>query len=414
MISRDQSLRRGTRSQRGSTLLELLVAVALFVIISGVTFSLMNQQQNASMNVNGQSGLNMALRDAVSALQLDLGNAGSNYFQQQNMAGGALGVTIINNVASSSSPCNDTTTNPPTYGSNCFDQINIISADPTSVPTVTDSSGGKSSTNCSYTNNGYAYGLASSTAPFQSGDQLLFVKGDGSAYTTVKLASVSQYRTSPAIVKFTFNATTASGASTSLTNDQYNIAFCNGASCPAFTPSPTNPSYLTDTFCAGNSDYILRLAPTVSYQVCSGPGSPTLPYNCDQSSNSPDIADPKLIRWQNGVGTVVMEQIIGFKVGGSVWNDPNGTSDSTYYNYNAATYTNTSNNNQAYNYTVLRSVRVSLIGRTPPQNTKNYVYRNPFDGGAYQVQGTALVVNPRNMNLEQEILNCNPSASTCP
>ena len=40
--------------------LELMIAVALFIIISGVAFSLLSKQQNASMGLNGQVGLNLA------------------------------------------------------------------------------------------------------------------------------------------------------------------------------------------------------------------------------------------------------------------------------------------------------------------------------------------------------------------
>ena len=95
-----------------------------------------------------------------------------------------------------------------------------------------------------------------------------------------------------------------------------------------------------------------------------------------------------------------MEQVIGFKVGGSVWNDPNAGIDVMNYNYDASSYTTTAGTSNAFNFTLLRSVRVSLIGRTTPITTGNYVYKNAFDNGPYQVQGTALVVNPRNMNLQ--------------
>lgn len=99
-------------------------------------------------------------------------------------------------------------------------------------------------------------------------------------------------------------------------------------------------------------------------------------------------------------GSVVMDQIIGFKAGGTIWNSPTGAvpADITSYNYDASTYTNSIANDTAYNFSALLAVRVSLIGRTAPATTANYVYRNSFDGGPYQVQGTAVVVNPRNMN----------------
>jgi hypothetical protein len=41
---------------------------------------------------------------------------------------------------------------------------------------------------------------------------------------------------------------------------------------------------------------------------------------------------------------------------------------------------------------------VSLIGRTSPSNADSE-FRNSFDNGRYQVQGIAVVVNPRNMSM---------------
>ena len=76
------------RDERGTTLVELMIAVALFIIISGVAFSLLSKQQNASMGLNGQVGLNLALRNSTSMLQMDLANAGYGYYQDINIATG--------------------------------------------------------------------------------------------------------------------------------------------------------------------------------------------------------------------------------------------------------------------------------------------------------------------------------------
>ena len=93
-----------------------------------------------------------------------------------------------------------------------------------------------------------------------------------------------------------------------------------------------------------------------------------------------------------------MDQIIGFKLGASIWNANNSTL-STQYIYDASTYTSQTANDMAYNFTLVRAVRVSLIGRTAPSTDANNEYRNGFDQRPYQVQGTTLIVNPRNMSM---------------
>jgi hypothetical protein len=396
-----------------------MVAVAVFTVISSAAFMLFNQQQNTSIVLNGQVGLNMGLRNTASMLQADLADAGSNYFQDVNMSYGVLGVTILNNVVqtpvSGTTSCHTSGTT--IYGNSCFDQLSILQVDNTYVLYPTNSAGTCVSSSCINTNNGTAYAipasgsglsLATIASYYHTGDQLIFVRQNGSLYTSVILTSNAT--ASATAVLFTFNPTTTSNGVSgvnSLANDPINISACGGAAtCPVSYAGGTTPP-LTNQF--GSSDYILKLQPPITYLVCSGPGSPTTPWACDQTANSPDIADPKLMRVSGSIpslatANVVMEQVIGFKVGGTVWNSSgifgSGTADfdNANYLYDASAYYGQVANDSAYNFTVLRSVRVSLIGRTAPATTKNYVYRNGFDGGAYQVQGTALVVNPRNMN----------------
>jgi hypothetical protein len=89
---------------------------------------------------------------------------------------------------------------------------------------------------------------------------------------------------------------------------------------------------------------------------------------------------------------VIAEQVIGFKVGAATWNDATSTSSETYhFNPNDIGYYN--------DFTLVRSVRISLIGRTNPDPDPTYTFRNTFDGGPYQVVGATVVVNPRNMSM---------------
>ena len=138
--------------------------------------------------------------------------------------------------------------------------------------------------------------------------------------------------TSGSTVQFSFNSTRADGTNT-LANDPLDITACDNNTCPT-------PNNFGSQFCGG--DWVIKLAP-ISYQV--------------DASNP---ANPKLSRTQNGTTSVVTEQLIGFKVGATIWNNTTATV-STQYNYDASTYMNNTANDQAWNFTLVRSVRISVI-----------------------------------------------------
>jgi len=382
----------GAAKAQGFSLLELLVATAMFMLIAGTAFTLFSKQELASELVQGQVGLNIALRNAATQLQIDLANAGSGYFQGLNVPSWPVGVTIVNNVVTAGTSCYNSGSS--TYGASCFDQVNIIAAaNPATYPPVnaTDSTGAAGVGNCSNTNTGIAYGqaasgltLAQTAAKFSSGDQLLFLTSTGNYITSVVLTAAPTVVGSA--VKFTFNATLDQTVSSinykgynTLAHDPLDITACDGLSTCSTAAQGQPGSKLGEQFCG--TDWILKLAP-ITYQV-----DLTTPSN------------PKLTRTVgSGTPVTVMEQVVGFKVGAAIWNATAGT-DATSYNYAASTYTNNTANDMAYNFTLVRSVRVSLIGRTTPSTDPNYKFRNAFDNGAYQVQGTAVVVNPRDMSM---------------
>lgn len=376
--------------QRGFSLLELLVSTAVFLVISAAAFSLFIQQQTTSEVTQGQTGLNIALRNAIAQLEIDLANAGSGYFQGVNIPSWPVGVTIVNHVVPSTSSCYTASTY--TYGSSCFDQLNIIAAaDPATYPPInaTDSSGGTGLGKCSNTDTGTAYGqpasgltAAQTAAKFRNGDQLLFLNSTGTKITSAVLTA--NPTVSGSVVQFSFQPTLVQTVGTvtyrgynSVANDPLDITACDGVSpcSPAAQPSGN----LGDQFCGG--DWILKLAPIV--------------YQVDTSVTS----NPKLTRTVNGNTDVVMENIVGFKIGAAIWNNLTDDFNTTSYNYDASSYTNQTANDVAYNFTLVRSVRASLVGRTTPNPDPNYKFRNSFDGGPYQVQGTAVVVNPRNLSM---------------
>jgi type II secretory pathway pseudopilin PulG len=363
-------------SAAGFSLLELLVGMAVFMVISAAAFSLVayhlpvfNQQQNLAE-------VNIALRNAIAQLQLDVANAGANYYAGVNVPNYPVGVVVTNNVGAGD--CRSGT--PLAYGVNCFDSLSIITADAATPPTnPSDGSGG-----CAFTNGttlylapaggaGYASSAASTAAAghYLNGDQILLVKNDGSQYTTVKLSHDGQAQGSPNYyVKLTFGSTDSTGLNDPAgTNDVYGMTtHANGM--------------LYNQFCPANS-YLLRITP-IQYKVdLTNPSNPVLTRT---------VAGTTMTLSQQTLAT----QIIGFKLGVSLYNNTTDT-DTTTYSFDASTYDNGSPVH--YNYTLVRSLMISLIGRTTPSTDPTYVFRNSFDSGAYEIQGVTAVINPRNMSM---------------
>lgn len=388
-------LSKRSRAANGFTLLEFLVAMAVFIVVTGAVFTLFRRDDPLFTSQQNMVGVNLALQNAVTQMEIDSVNAGTGYYPGTNIPNWPVGVTI-QNAAPIGGDCGDNATY--VYNSTCFDTLNLITVDPNTGPQHLGTAG-----NCVAT---YAGGSATSTmvlytplltnaqattlaANYHSGDELLLVKVDGSQMTTVSLTHAGT--ASGNTVTLTFNTTTSTGTN-SAANDYLGITTSTGAA--------DNPSaQLGTSFC--NADWILRLEP-ITYQV-----------------NATNPADPQLVRIQNGVSSVVADQVIGFRVGAALWNDQHdtdlatstlattcyGTSDSaseptTYntYNYNACSYG--AGNGTSYDFSIIRSVRVSIIGRTTPGSSGSVTtFRNTFDNGPYQIQGLAVVINPRNLSM---------------
>jgi len=337
-----------TRKSEGFTLIELLVAMAIFMIIGGAALSLVRQHVPLVSSQQNQVGLNINMRNAVAQMQLDVINAGTGYYQGVNIPAWPIGITILNSAPGTG--CYNAATR--TYGATCFDTLNIISTDPSTPPSNPADIG----SNCVSTTSSslFAVPIAPTTltqlaSDFHSGDQLLLVKSDGSQLTTVVLTSDGQVTGGK--VKLAHNPTGADGTIT----DPLGIA------------NTSDSNKLGTQFCT--TDWILKLSP--------------ITYSVDASNP----ADPKLVRTQNGTTNVISDQIVGFKVGASIWN---GNSDNAY-SFDASTYN--------HDWSLIRAVRVSLIGRTSPIADPNNPFKNTFDQGPYKVQGVSVVINPRNLSM---------------
>ena len=104
------------------------------------------------------------------------------------------------------------------------------------------------------------------------------------------------------------------------------------------------------------------------------------------------------MRKQSGNTDIIAEQIIGFKAGAATWIPAASTSTLTYSFY-AQNATSATPPGYGSNFELVRSVRVTLIGRTTPNPDPTYTFRNTFDGGAYQVEPATVVINPRNLTM---------------
>ncbi len=390
--SKNIAARRSIHGNRlaGFTLMEFLISMALFMIVGAAVLGMFASHAPYFTQQQGIAGVNIALQNVVSQMQLDLVNAGTGYYPGSVIPSWPVGVTI-NNQPSGAPACNNATTF--TYSAACFDTLNILTINP-NVPAAhpTDGTGATAGTICSSVNSSPFYiqpnpvaGLtlaqevAQTAAEFQTGDQVLLITtGGGTHGTTGPTGGNSSTASGGTLV----NSIVLSGAP--VTGPNYvALPFVPAAAGVLYTNDPlkisdSNSTNLGGAFCAG--DWAMKLEPTT--------------YTVDVSNPN----DPKLTRQQNGNSDIIAEQIIGFKVGAATWNTANSTSTLTYSFYAQNLPTDTPAGYKK-DFEQVRSVRVTLIGRTNPNPDPTYTFRNTFDGGPYQVVSASVVINPRNMTM---------------
>ena len=364
------------RKSSGFSLVELLVAMFIFVIISGAAIRLVQKHVPMSTAQQNQAGLNFTMRNAISQMQIDVVNAGTGYYAGANIPAWPIGLTVLNcgdivngcNALTGSATCYNAVTL--TYGQSCFDTLNVVASDPTVPPSHPSDIG----SNCVSTTSStlFANPTGSTTsaqlaAAFNSGDQLLLVKSDGSQMTTVNLTKAGSVSGNK--VQLQHNPTGADGSNST---DLFGIA------------NSTDANKLGTQFCT--TDWILKLS--------------VITYSVDASNP----ANPQLVRSINGANPVVIaDQIIGFKVGAMTWNTTANDDQATYlFNAPSASPSNgcTSNCGFKNDWSLIRSVLVSVIGRTAANPADPF--RNSFDGGAYKVQSVSVVINPRNLSMNDQ------------
>ncbi|MGB6431858.1 MAG: prepilin-type N-terminal cleavage/methylation domain-containing protein [Candidatus Acidiferrales bacterium] len=380
--SLEKRAKRGA-GMSGFTLVEFMAAMLMFAVIAGSTFSLFSQHAPYFTSQQNLAGTNIAMQNAITQMQLDLANAGTGYYPGANIPSWPVGVSIVNQLPTA--PCNDAATY--TYSSECFDTLNILTMNPNVAPVhPTDATGGTNSGNCSaatgttfyvqpYAPVGaetMAHAATRTAASFSIGDQLILITAsNGGQVNTFVITGAPTAGSN--YVAFSHLASNTTYFTNGPANDPI------GFTANSIAQSTTLASKLGNQFCA--QDWVMKLEPTT--------------YSVDTSVPS----DPKLDRIQGGVTNVIAEQVIGFKIGVATWNDAttdatsscDAVGDTGCYHFNPADYYD--------DFTLVRSVRISLIGRTNPNPDPTYTFRNTFDNGPYQVVGSTVVVNPRNMSM---------------
>lgn len=357
------------RSQdSGFTLLEMMVAMAVFLVVAGAAVSLYRRHVPLATMQQDQTAVNVSLRNAAAQLQTDMGNAGSGFYQGANIPAIPVGISVVPNTGT----CHVAGTT--TYGSGCFDTLNIIYFDPSIPPSHPDPNGNVNGAGCTNAQD-MAKSSVLSVDPvgsttdaqlasyFNAGDEVLVVSEDGKTMDTITLTSNGSVNGSKVDLKH--NANGSSGLNS---GELYGIASSN------------NNNKLGTSFCS--NAWVLKLS--------------ALTYTVDASNP----ADPVLTRSVNhGTPVPIADQIIGFRIGALAQSDndpvafptplPNTQDCPLQWWYDTS----------CYDLTTIQAAEVSIIGRTNPINGNVAGFNNTFDNGNYKVESISVVVDPRNLSM---------------
>ncbi len=361
---------------RGFSLVELLVAMGVFMVVGGAAVGLITKHMPLFTEQQNQSAMNMALRNAIAQMQMDVVNAGAGYYPSQDIPAWPIGVTIENRNGNCFNPGNGA------YSANCFDTLNVIAFDTTTTPVAHVAA--SCSTPATTTSSTLLLVPADATiaastlaSAIKDGDELLVLKGDASQLTMVNVvgdASVNGGNVSVPIDPTAGNGTNAADNLHLTDAGQMSLANASEATGGG-TP------VLGTQFCS--TDWVLKLAP--------------ITYGVDTTDNR----NPKLYRQVGGAlgkKDVLAENVVGFKVGASLRTPlPAGCDyDFSYDSLNPAASPQCGYNG---NWAAITAVRISLIGRTSATTNVQSNFHNNFDGGGYKVEGVSVVVSPRNLTM---------------
>lgn len=370
-----------TDSRAGFTLVELLVAMAVFTILGAATVTLLVRHMPLFHEQQGQAVTNMALRNAATQIQIDTINAGSGF---------AVGQDFIGPFGANATPppagavCFDPVAR--TYGAGCFDtltiyQVALDNSAPVRNPIIAQIDDSPKGTSCSShtASTLFANPIGFADASLPPGDPTLTAAQnqlipnflDNDQVLVLTTVPNSHVITNIAGVQLTKDAAISGGKVRLEHNPQGDTTFTDFIGL-----SPMVLNKLGKDFCSPFS-WVIKLAPPIIFGV-----------------DTTDPANPKLYKQvgTNGPRVVIAEQIIGFKVGVGLANGASQTNGNIYkpYYYNSQT-------DYGNDFSQIRSLKISLVGRTDPNEGGP---PNAFDGGPYRVESVSIVVNPRNLSME--------------
>jgi prepilin-type N-terminal cleavage/methylation domain-containing protein len=358
---RNQSPRQAISSRKGNarvrysgfSLVELMIAMTVFLVIGGTAMTLYKQNANVYGDQSSLVGLNITMRNALSQIQTDAMNAGDGYFTGAPTTSWPVGVTVVNQAGT-------------------VDILNIITAGAT--PSQFDPAGGAGGCYDTTTATlkilpGGALSAAATAAQYSTGDEVLFINGAGNQMNVAVL-------TAPGAVVGTSVQLTHTATSLAGNADPLNLVTNWDNSDPN--------EQLGTQFCSGTGDWVIKLTP-IKYTV--------------------NAANQLTRQVNGGVADIVADQIISFKVGAATYTAAGGGTSNSYYSFNSANAPTASPKGYSNKYNSIRSIRVSIIGRTPTGfvgtsfNKAAPLYQNSFDGGNYKIEALSLVINPRNLSM---------------
>jgi prepilin-type N-terminal cleavage/methylation domain-containing protein len=364
--------RRWPKAPSGFSLLELMVAMSVFLILGGAVIALVRRHVPLFNTAQNQANLNITLRNAVAQLQMEVVNAGSSYSANNPMPFWPIGATIT----PAATPGCQATRN---YVSACFDSFSLIDAD-SNLPALAPSADAAGTVSVDTTAQANIFLTVPSNpalatpaqytawaALLPAGTELMLVQGG-----TDMVAG----QPSITVVVVQGGGATANGNSI-----QVPIAVTGTmANCPNAAAAITGIPAI-DPLKVYDAGECLRFTGKFNPQLDYAIKLNATKYSVDGT----DPTNPKLIRTSpNGVQDVIAEQIVGFNVG--AWSSIIGTYSNTPAAYGS-------------DWASIRSLQIQLLARATPNSDHNMDnFTNTYDQGPYQVQGVSVVINPRNLN----------------
>jgi type II secretory pathway pseudopilin PulG len=350
----------------GFSLLELTVAIAVFMVVGGAAMTLVRRHTVLFTSTQNQSGVNITLRNAVAQLQTDVANAGSGYYPGASMPFWPVGITMSQAVPADLTNCQLTRVYIPT----CFDTLTILTADST-MPAASPSADAAGTQPFTYSNAATNVFLTFPSAPvapatyaswaasFKVGDEVLLV---ASGTGTPVLAPV-----------------TITGPATVVNNTVLQLQVAGLV--PDALAIEDNADKLDQN--SGMNVFASANAPATTY----GPFPADYAIHLNTTRYSVNALN-QLTRGPVGAVNpdVVASGIVGFYVEPGV---PNGL---------GTQYKGLVPNSD---WTQIRAVKIDLFARPDPatKNDPGVAFTNGYDGGSYQVQGISVVINPRNLSM---------------